>query len=90
MAAGWRQGAAGELAGAIVRAPGKAVGGGAHPSGGAMERRWRMLRAATFVSGERAPVAGGDGGTTLQCQYGRVEVRAASNGDNGGRWEVSQ
>jgi hypothetical protein len=35
------QGAAGELMGATGRAPGKAVKGGAHPSGGATWRQWR-------------------------------------------------
>jgi hypothetical protein len=65
VAPSWRQGAAGELAGATGRAPAKAVGGGADPSSGVAERRWRMLRAATFIGGERAPVVGGDGGTTL-------------------------
>jgi hypothetical protein len=34
LVAGQHQGAAEELAGATGRAPGKAVGGGAHPSGG--------------------------------------------------------
>jgi hypothetical protein len=88
-AAGQWQGAAGELTGAIGRAPGKAVGGGAHPSGGVTERRWRMLRAAAFIGGEGAPVASGDGGMALQCRHGGGEVRAASNWDNGGGWEVS-
>jgi hypothetical protein len=46
-----------------------------------------MLRAAIFVGGERAPLAGGDRGTTLQCRRGRGTLRAASNGDNGGGWE---
>jgi hypothetical protein len=62
---GWRQGAAGELTGATGRAPDKGIRCGAHPSGGVAERRWRMLRATTFVGGEGGPVAGGDGGTTL-------------------------
>jgi hypothetical protein len=64
-AAGWRQGATSELTEATGRAPGNAVGGGVHPSGGVTERRWRMLRATAFIGGEGAPVAGGDGGTTL-------------------------
>jgi hypothetical protein len=64
-AAGQRQGATGELAGATWRASGKAVGGGAHPSGDMAWRRWRMLRAVAFVGGEGALVAGDDGGTTL-------------------------
>jgi hypothetical protein len=89
VAAGRRQGAAGEITGATGRALGKAVEGGAHPSGGTMERRWSMLRAVAFVGGDGASVAGGDGGTTLQCQCGRGKVRATSNGDNGGGWEVS-
>jgi hypothetical protein len=46
-----------------------------------------MHRAAAFISGERTPVAGGDGGTTLQCRCGRGKVRVASTGDNGGGWE---
>jgi hypothetical protein len=63
--AGRWQGAADELMGAIGRAPSKAVRGGAHPSGGAASRRWRMLQATAFISGEGAPVASGDGGLTL-------------------------
>jgi hypothetical protein len=89
VAAGRRQGAVGEITGATGRAPGKTVGGGAHPSGGMTERRWSMLRAVAFVGGEGASVAGGDGGMTLQCQCKRGKMRATSNGDNGGRWEVS-
>jgi hypothetical protein len=85
--AGQRQGAAGELARATGRASGKAVGGGAHPSGGATKRRWRMLRASAFIGGEGAPVADGDGGMTLQCRCRRGKVRASSNGDNGGGWK---
>jgi hypothetical protein len=46
-----------------------------------------MLQAATFISGEGAPVAGGNRGTALQCRRGRGKVRAGSNGDNGGEWE---
>jgi hypothetical protein len=46
-----------------------------------------MFWAVVFIGGEGAPVAGGGGGTTLQCRRGRGEVRAASNGDNGGRWK---
>jgi hypothetical protein len=84
-----RQGAAGELVGATGRAPGKAIGGGAHSSGGAMERQWRMLWAAAFIGGEGAPVAGSDGGMSLQSRRGTGEVRPVSNGDNGGGWEVS-
>jgi hypothetical protein len=89
VAAGRQQGAAGELMGATGRASGQAIGGGTHSSGGAMERRWRMLRAAAFISGEGAPVAGDDGGTTLWCWCRRGKVRAASTGDNGGGWGVS-
>jgi hypothetical protein len=63
--AGLRQGAAGELMGATGRALGKAVGGGAHPNGGAAWRRWRSLGTAAFIGGERALVAGGDGGVAL-------------------------
>jgi hypothetical protein len=85
--AGRQQGAAGELTGATGRAPGKAVEGGAHSSGGAALRQWRMLRAVAFVDGEGASMADSDGGTTLQCRCGRGMVRAASNGDNSGRWE---
>jgi hypothetical protein len=80
MVAGRRQGTTGELTGAIGRASGKAVGGGAHPNGGALWRRWRSLVTEAFISGERAPVAGGDGGTSLQCRCGRGKVRAASIG----------
>jgi hypothetical protein len=85
--AGWLQGAAGELAGATGRASSKAVGGGAHQNGGAAWRRWRSLGTTTFISGERAPMAGGDGGTALQCWCGRGKVRATSIGDNGGGWK---
>jgi hypothetical protein len=46
--------------GATGRASGKAVGGGA------VWRWWRSLGTATFIGGERAPVAGGDGGVALQ------------------------
>jgi hypothetical protein len=35
------QGATGELAGVTGRTPGKVVGGGAHPSSGAVWRQWR-------------------------------------------------
>jgi hypothetical protein len=45
-----------------------------------------MLRAATFIGGEGSPVAGGNGGMTLQCQCGGGKVRGASTRDNGGRW----
>jgi hypothetical protein len=37
--------------------------------------------------GERAPVAGGDGGMALQHRCGRGKVRAISIGDSGGGWE---
>jgi hypothetical protein len=46
-----------------------------------------MLRATTFVDGKGVPVAGGDGGTTLQYRCGRRKVRVASNGDNSGEWK---
>jgi hypothetical protein len=65
MVAGRRHGAAGELAGATGRAPGKAIEGGAHLSSGATKRRRRMLWVEVFIGGEGASVAGGDGGTTL-------------------------
>jgi hypothetical protein len=87
VAAGQWQGVADELTGATRRAPGKAIRGGAHPSGGAAWRRWMMLRAAAFVGLEGAPVVGGDGGMALQCQCGRGKVRTASNWDNGSGWE---
>jgi hypothetical protein len=85
--AGRQHGAISELAGATGRAPGNAVKGGAHLSGGTTWRRWRMLWVVVFIGGEGAPVAGGDGGTTLQCRRERGKVRVASNGDNNGRWE---
>jgi hypothetical protein len=62
---GWRQCAIGELTGATGRVSDKAVGGRAHPNGGAAWRRWRSLGTAVFVHGERAPVLGGDGGVAL-------------------------
>jgi hypothetical protein len=71
--AGRQQGAIGELVGATGRASGKAVGVGAHPNSGAAWRRWRSLGTTTFVSGERAPVASGDGGVT--CSVGAEEGR---------------
>jgi hypothetical protein len=62
-----RQCAIDELTGATGRALGKAVGGRAHPNGGAARRRGRSLGTSAFVGGERAPVVSGDGGMTLQC-----------------------
>jgi hypothetical protein len=47
--------------------PGKGVEGGAHPSGGAAWRRWRMLWAAAFNGGEAAPVTDDIDGVALQC-----------------------
>jgi hypothetical protein len=58
-------------------APGKAVRGGAHLNGGAAWRRWRSLETAAFIDGERALVAGGNGGMALQCQCRREKVRVA-------------
>jgi hypothetical protein len=55
-------------------APGKAVGGGAHPSGGAVWRWWRMLRAAAFNGGEAAPVTHDIDGVALQCRGRREKV----------------
>jgi hypothetical protein len=43
---------------------------------GTTERRRRMLRAVAFIGMEGAPMAGGDGGTSLQCRCGGGEVRA--------------
>jgi hypothetical protein len=54
---------------------GKAVGGGAQPSGGAAWRRWRMLRAVAFNGGEAAPVTDDIDGVALQCQGRREKVR---------------
>jgi hypothetical protein len=53
-AAGRWHDAAGELVGATGRAPGKAVGGGAHPSGDAAWRRLRMLQPVAFNGSEVA------------------------------------
>jgi hypothetical protein len=64
--------------GAIGRVPGKAVRGGAHPSGGAVWRRWRMLRAAVFNGGEAAPMTDDIDGVALQCQGRREKVRGES------------
>jgi hypothetical protein len=75
---GRQQGVAGELTGATVRAPGKAVGGGAHPSDGAAWRRWRMLRAVTFNGGEASPVMDDVDGVGLQCRGRREKVRGES------------
>jgi hypothetical protein len=82
-----RQGVVGELVGVTGRVPGKAVGGRAHPNGGAAWRRRRSFGTAAFVDGEKAPVASGDGGTTLQYWCGEGKVRVASIGDNNGEWE---
>jgi hypothetical protein len=62
---GLRQCAIGELTGATGRVSDKAVGGRAHPNGGAVWRQWRSLGTAAFVRRERAPVHGGDGGVAL-------------------------
>jgi hypothetical protein len=78
VAAGRWQGVTGELTGATGRAPSKVVGGGAHPSGDAAWRRWRMLRAATFNGGEAAPVMDDVDGVALQCQGRREKVRGES------------
>jgi hypothetical protein len=78
VAAGRRQGATGELAGVTGRVSGKAVGGGAHMSDAAMERRWRMLRAAAFVGGEGAPVMDDIDGVALQCRERSEKVRGES------------
>jgi hypothetical protein len=71
MAASPWQGAAGELAGATRRTPGKAVRGGAHLNSGAAWRQWRCLgqrhspamverqRPGTLIGG---PAAGGGQG----------------------------
>jgi hypothetical protein len=76
--AGLWQGAAGELTGATGRAPGKAVRGRAHTSGGAAWRRWRMLRAVAFNSGEASPVTDDIDGVALQCWGRREKVRGES------------
>jgi hypothetical protein len=78
VAAGRRQGATGELAGVTGRVSGKAVRGGAHMSDAAMERRWRMLRAAAFVGGEGAPVMDDIDGVALQCRERSEKVRGDS------------
>jgi hypothetical protein len=54
--------------GATGRTSGKAVGGKAHWSSGAAWRRWRMVRATAFNSGEAAPVVDDVDGAALQCQ----------------------
>jgi hypothetical protein len=51
VAAGQRQGAAGELTGATGSAPGKAVGGGAHSSGGARSGGGGCLRQRHSLAG---------------------------------------
>jgi hypothetical protein len=78
VAASQRQGAAGELAGATRRALGKAVWGGAHPSGDTAWRRWRMIRAAGFNDGGVALVTDDIDGVALQCQGRREKVRGES------------
>jgi hypothetical protein len=83
----WRQGVPREHQWGLGVASGKAFGGGAHPNGGAAWRRWRSLETAAFVGRERALVAGGDGGATVQCQCKKGKVRAFSIGDNGGGWK---
>jgi hypothetical protein len=59
-------------------APGNVVGGGAHPSGNTAWRRWRMLRAVAFNSGEVAPVMDDIDGVALQCRGRREKVRGES------------
>jgi hypothetical protein len=96
---GQRQGAVGELAGATRRASGKAVGGGAHPSGSAAWKWWRMLQAAAFNGGEAALVMDDGDGVALQCRGRREKVRGEPIWmerervvvltDNGGRWRCS-
>jgi hypothetical protein len=56
-------------------APGKANGGGDHPSDGAAWRRWRMLRAVAFYGGEAAPVIDDIDGIARQCRRSREKVR---------------
>jgi hypothetical protein len=79
--------------------PGKAVGGGAHPSGGAAWRRWRMLQVAAFNGGEAAPITNDVDGVALQCQGKKEKVRgepiwtererAVVLNDDGGRQQCS-
>jgi hypothetical protein len=97
--AGWWLGAADELVGATGRAPGKAVGGGAHPSAGAAWRRWRMLWAVAFNGDEATPMMDDVDGVALQCWGRRENVRGESIWmerehavvltDNGGRRRCS-
>jgi hypothetical protein len=59
-------------------ASGKAVEGGAHPSGSAMWRRWRMLQAVAFNGSEAAPGMDGVDGVALQCRGRREKVTGES------------
>jgi hypothetical protein len=54
---------------------GKAVGGGAHLSGGVAWRWWRMLQAAAFNGCKVAPVTDDVDGVDLQCWRRRDKVR---------------
>jgi hypothetical protein len=56
-------------------ASGNAIGDGAHPSGGATWRRWRMLPAAVFNGGEATTVMDDIDSVALQCRGRREKVR---------------
>jgi hypothetical protein len=70
------------VAAAVASAPieqggtsGKAVGGEAHLSGGAVWRGWTMLRVAAFNGSEAAPVTDDIDGVALWCRGRREKVR---------------
>jgi hypothetical protein len=52
--------------------------GGAHPSGGAAWRWWKMLRAAAFNGSEAASMTDDVDNAALQCQGRREKVRGKS------------
>jgi hypothetical protein len=65
-------------------APGKVVGGGAHPNGGAAWRRWRTLGTAVFSGDDGAPVIGGGRLELLQHRGRKARVRRGSIQKGGG------
>jgi hypothetical protein len=74
------QGFVGELAGATGRTPCKTVGGGAHPSSGAVERRWR-------ASGSGIQQRRDGSGDWWQWRRGPAVSGRKREGEAHGNWE---
>jgi hypothetical protein len=70
-------------------APSKVVRGGAHPSGGAAWKQWRMLRAAASNGGEAASVMDVSVGVAQQCRGRREKVRVSKFGWRESAWSCS-